>query len=65
MWIWIIIIAAVIGAIWGSINDDGKGEGAAAGGCAGAMLAGNCLFRLAITAISIIAVIWLFGVIFG
>ncbi|MBE6307094.1 MAG: hypothetical protein E7084_05505 [Bacteroidales bacterium] len=65
MWFWIIVIAAIIGAIIGYINDNGKEGGAAAGGCMGAMFAGNCLFQLAITAISIIAVIWLFGAIFG
>lgn len=39
MWIWIIIIAAVIGALWGYISDEGRGESAAAGGCMGAFFA--------------------------
>ena len=51
MWFWIIVIAAIIGAIIGYINENGKEGSAAAGGCMGAMFAGNCLFQLAITAI--------------
>ena len=65
MWFWIIVIAAIIGALWGYFGGNGDEGSAAAGGCMGALFAGNCLLQLAITAISIIAVIWLFGVIFG
>ncbi len=65
MWFWIIVIAAIIGAVISYITENGKEGSAAAGGCMGALFAGNCLLQLAITAISIIAVIWLFGVIFG
>lgn len=65
MWIWIIVIVAIIGALWGYFNDDGSSEGAAAGGCMGAMFAGGCLMRIAIAAICIIGVLWLFGVLFG
>lgn len=65
MWFWIIVIAAIIGALWGYFSGNGDEGGAAAGGCMGAMFAGSCLFRLAITALCIIGIIWLFGVIFG
>lgn len=67
MWIWIIIIAVIIGAIFGaSSSEDGeKGAGAASGAFAGGMMAIGCLARLALAAISIFLIIWLFGAIFG
>lgn len=65
MWIWIIIIAVIIGAAIAYFNGDGKKEDALAGGMAGGCMAGNCLLQLAIAAISIIAVLWLFNIIFG
>lgn len=63
MWIWIIIIAGVIGAIIafcnsGRIND--ALEGALTGGC----FAGSCLFQILISAIGIFITIWLFEKIF-
>lgn len=64
MWIWIIIIAVVIGAIFG-FTQSGKGEDAAAGALAGGCLATSCLGRIAITAICILIVLWLFGLLFG
>lgn len=67
MWIWIILIAIVIGAIWGAASSE-KGEsgtGAASGAMAGGCLAAGCLGRLALAAIGILLVLWLFGVIFG
>lgn len=67
MWIWIIIIAVIIGAIFGAVSsEDGeKGSGAAEGAFAGGMMAIGCLVRIAIVAISIFVVIWLFGLLFG
>ncbi len=65
MWIWVIVIAVIIGAIWGYFASDGEGGGAAEGAMAGGCMAANCLFRIAIAAIGIIAVLWLFGVLFG
>jgi hypothetical protein len=67
MWIWIIIIAVVLGALWGFLNSDSNnaGEGAAQGAMAGGCMAAGCLLRLALAAIGILVVLWLFSAIFG
>lgn len=64
MWIWIIIIAVVIGAVVGYFNS-GKSEDAAGGAMAGGCLAAGCLARIALAALGIILVLWLFNVLFG
>jgi hypothetical protein len=66
MWLWIIIIAAIIGALFSgcSSDSDNAGEDAARGALAGGCLAAGCLLRLAITAICILAILWLFFAIF-
>ena len=64
MWIWIIIIAVIIGAAIGYFNS-GKSEDAVGGAMAGGCLAAGCLGRLAVAAISIIIILWLFGLLFG
>lgn len=64
MWFWIIVIAVVIGAIIG-FAQDGKGEDAAAGAFTGGCMAAGCLVRLAMAALGILVVLWLFGVLFG
>lgn len=63
MWIWIIIIAIIIGALIGYFN--GGKEEAVGGAMAGGCLAAGCLVKLAIAALAIIIVLWLFGVLFG
>lgn len=63
MWIWIIVIAVIIGAIVGFASS-GKSEDAASGALAGGCMAASYLVRLAIAAISIIVILWLFSVIF-
>ena len=65
MWIWIIIIAVVIGGIIGFINSDGDSSEAAGGAMAGGCMAAGCIGRIAIAAIGILIVLWLFGVLFG
>lgn len=68
MWIWIIIIAVVIGAAVGYFNSgksEGAAEGAAGGAMAGGCLAASCLARIALAALGIILVLWLFNVLFG
>ena len=42
----------------------GKGEDAAGGALAGGCLAAGCLVRLAVAALGILLVLWLFGVLF-
>ena len=64
MWIWVIIIAVIVGAAIGYFNS-GKSEDAASGALAGGCLAAGCLVRLAVAALGILLVLWLFGVLFG
>ena len=64
MWIWIILIAVAIGAFIGYAQEgrsDDAVEGAMAGGC----MAAGCIMRIAIAAIGILLVLWLFGALFG
>lgn len=63
-WIVILIIAVIIGGIWGWINGD-SGEDALSGAMAGGCLAGNCLFRLLLAGLSILFILWLFNLVFG
>lgn len=65
MWIWIIIIAVVVGALWGFLSsDDDKGGSATEGAMMGGCMAVGCLMKLALTALTIIAILWLFGALF-
>ena len=64
MWIWIIIIFVVVGAIWGLLSGDGRGEDAASGALAGGCMAIGCLGRIALIGLSILLVLWLCSVLF-
>ena len=67
MWFWLIVIAVVVGAIWGAISSD-KGEekaGAFSGAVAGGMGCGYILFQILIWGLGIMIMLWLFGAIFG
>ncbi|WP_297273019.1 hypothetical protein [uncultured Bacteroides sp.] len=64
MWIWVIIIAVIIGAIIGFSNS-GKTEDAVEGAMAGGCLAAGCIMRIAIFVLVILAILWLFGFLFG
>lgn len=64
MWIWILIIAIVIGAIFGFASS-GKGEDAAAGAMAGGCMAASCLGRIFFAGIIILLILWLFSVLLG
>lgn len=66
MWVW-IIIAIAVGAILGSAFSDkgGKGEGAVTGAIGGGIMAMGCLAKIAVAAISIVLILWLFDVLFG
>ncbi len=64
MWIWIIVIAVVIGAFIGYAQE-GKSEDAVGGAMAGGCMAAGCIMRIAIAAIGILLVLWLFGALFG
>ena len=48
MWIWIIVIAIIIGAIWGasSSKDGERGAGAFSGALMGGMGCGYVLFQI-------------------
>ena len=67
MWIWIIIGAVIIGAIIGFFASEGesKGTDAAQGAMAGGCMAVGCLGRIALVAITIMIILWLFGKLFG
>ncbi|CDE40384.1 MAG: hypothetical protein EGP67_05865 [Bacteroidales bacterium] len=64
MWIWIIVIAVVIGGIWGYLNSNGDAGDAFGGAAAGGCLAAGCLFRLLIVGLGIFLTIWLFRAVF-
>lgn len=67
MWIWIIVVAVIIGAIIGFFASDGDSKGAdtAQGAMAGGCMAVGCLGRIALVAITIMIILWLFGKLFG
>lgn len=64
MWIWVILIAVAIGAFIG-FAQEGKSEDAVGGAMAGGCMAAGCLLRLAIAALGILFVLWLFSLMFG
>ncbi len=64
MWIWVIIIAIVIGAIIAYIFS-GKKEEAIQGGLFGGCLATSCIIQILIAVVSIMVVFWLFHFLFG
>ena len=49
----------------GWLSSDGKSDGVVGGGCMGGMAAIGCLARLALAAIGIIIILWLFEAVFG
>lgn len=63
MWIWIIVIAVIIGAFFG-YAENGRSEDAMGGAMAGGCMAAGCLLRIALAALGIIFVLWLFSVLF-
>ncbi len=63
MWIWILVIFAVGGAILGALSNEKDG---ALGGClTGLFTGGSCLTQIFIWGLSILFVLWLFGALFG
>ncbi len=67
MWIWIIVIAVVIGGLIGffSSNDSSEAGGNAIGGAmAGGCMAVGCLWRILLIGLGVIFVLWLFGLLF-
>lgn len=67
MWLTILIIAIIVGAIWGFLSsDDGeRGAGAIGGALAGGIGCGHVLFQIFIFGLVIFVFIWLFGALFG
>lgn len=63
MWITILIIAIIIGAILGASTSE-KGE-AGTGAVAGGMGCGYVLLRIFLVGLGIMGIIWLFGALFG
>lgn len=64
MWIWVIVIAVIIGAILGAANSN-DGDGAMAGALGGGCMAVSCLGRLALYGLIIIGILWLCSLLFG
>lgn len=67
MWLALLIIAIVIGAVIGFLNsDDGeRGTGALSGAIIGGAGCAQILLRIFIFGLFIYAFIWLFGTLFG
>ncbi len=64
MWILLIlVIFAIGGAILGASS--GEKDGAAGGCLAGLFAGGSCLVQIFIAGISMLIILWLFGLIFG
>jgi len=64
-WLWLLLVAIVVGAIWGFVTSEDKKEGAAMGGFMGAVGYLHILGYIAATALSIWVVIRLAGWLFG
>lgn len=64
MWIGIIIIAVAIGAFFGFATS-GKSEDAVGGAVAGGCMAAGCIIKIALAALGIIIVLWLFNLLFS
>lgn len=67
MWLTILIIAIIIGAIIGffSSKDGERGTGAVSGAVASGMGCGYILFQIFLAGLGILFIIWLFGALFG
>ena len=67
MWLTILIIVILIGAIIGSFSsrEGERGSGAVGGAIAGGMGCGYILFQIFLAGLGILGVIWLFGALFG
>lgn len=67
MWIWLIIIAVIIGGAIGffSSDKDEEGSGCLGGALMGGMGCGYILFQIFIFGIIIMIFLWLFGALFG
>ncbi|MBR1527360.1 MAG: hypothetical protein IJ640_12010 [Prevotella sp.] len=67
MWLTILIIAIIIGAVIGFLgSEDGERKSGAVGGAlAGGMGCGYILFQIFLAGIGILLLIWIFGALFG
>ncbi len=67
MWLTILVIAVIIGAVIGFLgSEDGeKGAGAVGGAITGGMGCGYILLQIFLAGLGILFIIWLFGALFG
>jgi len=67
MWLTILIIVVIIGAIVGAVcsSDGERGEGAFTGAFAAGSGCLYIMFQIAIAVLSICFLIWIFGLLFG
>lgn len=63
MWFWVLVVFAVGGAILGAMSDEK--DGALSGCLTGLFAGGSCLAQIFIGGVVIIAMIMLFGALFG
>ena len=61
MWIWIIIAFVVLGAILGTLADDGKGGGCLIGAFEGLMKGTGCVIELFLLFLLVMFACWLFS----
>ena len=61
MWFGILIGFVVVGAILGSLADDGKGDGCLGGALIGLFEGGSCLLNLFILLAMVALAAWIFG----
>ena len=67
MWLTVLIIAIIVGGIWGYLSSsDGDRTGGAIGGAfTGGMGCAYVLFKIFIWGLGIVFLLWLFGALFG
>lgn len=67
MWLTILIVVIIIGAVLGFLGskDGERGEGAVSGAIASGFGCGYILFQLFLAGLGILIIIWLFGWLFG
>lgn len=66
LWLKIIVGCCIIGAIIGLFYSNGKNplSNAANGAVTGGCMAAGCILRIAIAALIILGILWIFGILF-
>ena len=64
-WLWVILAVGVIGYLIAYFSSDGDTGEAVEAGIGAAMGCGSVIFHIFLTVVSLAAIIWLFGWLFG